>query len=139
MGSWLLTRMSLLDAVHVGRLILGRFDCIAELMGIPSAPFLETYPDDVKNLKLSILNYMKAVRAKKSHADILFGIGNDGRWPNLVLESTPDGFPIIPTPLPSDTWRKKDWEELFTMYMGRHYCRVQFLLRRLDYLQFGQN
>jgi hypothetical protein len=90
-------------------------------MGVPAASFLESYPDDVKNMKLSILNYVKALRTKKGQSDVPFGIGNDEEQPKVVLDTTTDGYPILPRPLPSEKWSKRQWEHLFKTYVGRHY------------------
>ena len=72
-------------------------------------------------MKLFMLNYMKALRAKQSHPELPFGIGNDQGQPKLVLGQTANGYPVLPVPLPSENWTKRDWENLFTMYIGRHY------------------
>lgn len=115
----------------VGRLLnVGRFDRIAELMGIPLALFLDTYPDDVKNMKLSIMNYMKAVRTRQTHPKLPFSISKNTGHPKIDLQITPAGYPILPVPLPSGNWGKRDWENLFTMYMGKHYGRVPFMWPR---------
>jgi hypothetical protein len=91
-------------------------------MGVPAAKFVETYRTDVQRMKVSLMNYMKALRTKQSHPALPFGIGKAAA--KLVLQTTPEGYPIIPMPLGSDNWRKRDWEDLFTMYMGRHYSKL---------------
>lgn len=99
------------------------FDHIAELMHVPCATFVDTYTDDVKKMKLALLTYMKALRTQESHPDLPFGIGNHQGQPRVVLDTTTNGYPILPIPLPSQTWTKRDWEDLFTMYMGSHYSK----------------
>jgi hypothetical protein len=112
------------NAVAVHRPIFSSFDRIAELMGVPSASFLDTHEDDVKNMKLTLLNYVKALRTQQSHPDLPFGIGNDQRQTSILLENTTDGYPILPIPLACHNWNKQQWEELFTMYMSRHYSKL---------------
>ena len=46
-------------------------------MGMPLALFLDSYQDDVKKLKLSIMNYVKALQTKQSQLALPFGIGNE--------------------------------------------------------------
>ena len=75
-------------------------------------------------MKLIMLNYMKVLRAKQSHLVLPFGIGNDEGQLKLVLGQTANGYPVLPVPLPSENWTKCDWEHLFTMYIGWHYCRL---------------
>jgi len=102
-------------------------------MCVSSASFLETYSEEVHNMKLSILKYVKALQTKQSHPDLFFSTGNDnglGRaGPKIILEISPDGYPILPILLPSQSWNKQDWEQLFTMYMGQHYCKVEKIYR----------
>ena len=100
------------------------FDRIAKLMDVPSPTLEDTYADDVKKMKLSLLNYVKALQAMRSEPNLPFGIGTTLFQPKLVLETTSCGFPILPVPLPLQNWNKQDWESLFTLYMGRHYCKV---------------
>lgn len=105
----------------------GSFDQIAELMGVPSALFIDTYEDDIHSMKLSMLEYVIALQTKKDMPDVPFGAGaghgNNRDGPKIVLETSHSGFPILPIPLPSQSWNKHDWEQLFTTYMGRHYCK----------------
>ena len=103
------------------------FDHIAELMGVPSASFVDTYPDVIRNMKISILNYVQALRTKKGHPDLPFGVGNDQVRKKIVRDSTREGYPILPIPLPYDNWNKMDWENLFTMYMGWHYSKITLI------------
>jgi hypothetical protein len=90
-------------------------------MGVPSVSFCKTHKNDVHNMKVNLLNYAKALRSQQSHPDLPFGIGDNQGKPKLVLPTTTTGYPILPLPLPSDKWNKKDWEDLFSMYIGRHY------------------
>jgi hypothetical protein len=124
MGSLLLMRRSLINAVLSRRLIYCRFDRVAELMGVPSAPFTDTYSADVRKMKVLFLNYVKALQTKQSYPELPFGVGNGRKRPQFVLETTQDGFPIIPVPMGSENWRKRDWEDLFTLYMCQHYRKV---------------
>lgn len=41
--------------------------------------------------------------------------------PPNTLEKNPNGYPILPIPFPSDTWKKTAWDSLFTEYLGQHY------------------
>jgi hypothetical protein len=93
-------------------------------MGVAASTFVDTYADDVKAMKLMLLNYMKAIRNKQSQPDLPFGIGEDQHRPKLILETTTEGYPILPIPLPCHNWNKQDWEDLFAMYIGRHYSKA---------------
>ena len=106
-----------------------RFDRIAELMGVPAAPFVDTHKSDIHKMKVKLMNYMTALRTQKNHPDLPFGIGDDAERLKVVLQTTPNGYPILPIPMVSDNWRKQDWELLFTMYMGRHYRKHQHIHR----------
>lgn len=97
-------------------------------MGVPASTFLDTYTDDVKKMKLMLLNYMKALRTNRSQPDVPIGtgigIGEAQHKPKLVLETTTEGYPILPIPLRSQNWNKHDWEDLFMMYIGQHYSKT---------------
>lgn len=118
------------------KLTVGRFDRIAELMGIPSASFLDTYPDEVKSMKLSMMNYIKALRTRQTHPDLPFGLGKGTGHPKIDLQITPGGYPILPVPLPSENWGKKEWENLFTMYIGKHYGKFHSCGRGREFIGF---
>ena len=94
-------------------------------MTVPLASFLDTYPNIVKDMKLTLLTYIKSLWTKKGHPDIPFGIGQYQSQPKIILEKTPNGYPIIPIPLQSPRFNKRDWEDLFTMYMSSHYSEVE--------------
>lgn len=92
-------------------------------MGVESQSFVDTYSDDVNAMKISIMSYLKTLRTKASYGNLPSGIGigpGVGNEPKFVLAKTKEGYPILP-PLESDRWRKRDWEALFTTYMGEHY------------------
>lgn len=127
MESLPLMRKSLHHAVADHKVICPSFDQIAELMGVPSPTFCETYKDDVNKMKSSFLQYVKALRSMQSNVGLPFGIGNTPGQPKLVLETTASGFPILPVPLQAQGWSKQEWELLFTLYMGRHYRKVNKL------------
>ena len=92
-------------------------------MSVLSASFVNTYPDVIRNMKISILNYVQALRTKKGHPDLPFGISNNQVCKKIVLDSTREGYSILPIPLPYENWNKMDWENLFTMYMEWHYSK----------------
>ena len=116
-----------LYAITDRQVIKHSFDRIAELMDVLSASFVNTYPDVIRNMKISILNYVQALRTKKGHPDLPFGVGNDQVHKKIVLDSTREGYPILPILLPYDNWNKMDWENLFTMYMGWHYSKITLI------------
>ena len=106
-------------------------------MGIESIPFVDTYPDEVNCMKVSILNYVKGLRNIESFGNMQSGIGvHSGigkKKTNIVLTKTSDGYPIIP-PLETEKWSKREWESLFTTYMGDHYSMscLQFYMLSTD-------
>ena len=69
-------------------------------MQVPSASFVNTYPDMVKDMKLMLLTYVKSLQHKKSLAKIPFGIGQSQSQPKIILEMTATGYPILPILLP---------------------------------------
>ena len=95
-------------------------------MGVPASTFLDTYTDNVKKMRLILLNYMKALRTNHSQpgVPIGIGIGKAQHKLKLVLETTTEGYLILPIPLQSQNWNKHDWEDLFMMYIGQHYSKT---------------
>ena len=53
---------SLIYAIADCQLKRGRIDHIAEQLGVPAAKFTHTYENDVKNMKLNLLKYVKALQ-----------------------------------------------------------------------------
>src|SRR6202023_3705767 len=107
MESLPLMRKSLHHAVANHKVICPSFDQIAELMGVPSPTFCETYKDDVNKMKSSFLQYVKALRSMQSNVGLLFGIGNTPGQPKLVLETTASGFAIFQSPFKHKAGVKK--------------------------------
>ena len=70
-------------------------------MGVPASTFLDTYMDDMKKMKLMLLNYVKALQTKYSQPNIPVGISKAQHKLKLVLETTTEGYPILPIPLRS--------------------------------------
>lgn len=91
--------------------------------------FIDTYKDDIHNMKLLMLEYVIALQTKRDMPDVPFGTGtshsNNQEGPKIVLETLCSGFSILPILLPFQTWNKHNWEQLFTTYMGWHYCKIK--------------
>ena len=93
--------------------------------------FVDTYQNEVKAMKLLILKYMQAIKTKQTQPEVPFGFGNNPSQPKYRLQFTEAGFPLLAVPLPSHGWKKQDWEDLFSAYMGQHYSECPALLQGL--------
>lgn len=103
-------------------------------MGVTSSTFLDTYPDEIQQMKLLMLKYVQTLRTWLEQGEVPFGIGNNKHLPKTVLKMTDNGYPILPIPIPSSLWVKRDWEDLYTLYMGQHYSTSRQLDVAWDFL-----
>ena len=112
------------------------FERIAELMGVPSASFIDTYNNKVIDLMVNIVQYVQAMdeilhptrgQNDGTSTGTGTGIGPDALPTNKIIQkSTPlernvNGYPMLPDPIPSDGWLKTTWDSLFSDYIGQQY------------------
>ncbi len=85
-------------------------DEIANVLGVTSKSFEETYEDKAREIKRTLLEYVKTLHAVTDGA----GAGSSS------IQFDSDGFPIAPTLL-LDKMTKGDLERLYHMYISQHY------------------
>src|SRR3979490_2402162 len=73
---------------------------VASLMGTPARSFLDTYQNQIMELKRNFMTYVKSLRA----ADIG---SRSATVTQTRLQITDDGFPILPTPWKGTRYKKK--------------------------------
>jgi len=96
---------------------------MAELMGLRSASFIDTNSTKVRDLMVNLVEYVQAldhILNPPTPAPVGTGAGPDV-CPLIHLEKTPNGYPILPDPIPSEGWKKETWNLLFTDYIGQIY------------------
>jgi hypothetical protein len=98
-------------------------DEIANLLGVTSKSFEDTYEDKVKELKRTLLEYVKTLMAVTNSA----GAGASAAPATGSILFDVDGFPIAPNNLLGKT-TKEDLEQLYHAYITQHYR--EFLLPR---------
>lgn len=101
-----------------------RFDRIAELKEISVPSFVDSYQNEVKAIQTGLYKYMQAIITKQTQPEVPFGIAQV----KYKLKFSDAGFPKLDVPLPSQGWKKKQWEDLFSEYMGHHYSEYLVLL-----------
>lgn len=102
-----------------------RYERISEMTGLAMPSFKEMYPKEVLALKTSLLKYMQLLRAKEPRGEGQIGVVVDAALATTVtLTFTSVGFPVLPRPLDTGSWKKKNWELLFMEYMGCHYSEL---------------
>jgi len=87
-------------------------DEIANVLGVTSKSFEETYEDKAKELKRTLLEYVKTLTALTNSA---------GATPTNSIHFDSDWFPISPNIL-LDKITKEDLEQLYHAYITQHYC-----------------
>jgi hypothetical protein len=99
------------DAIH-------SHENVASLMTTPARSFLNTYHDNITELKRNFMSYVKALRAS----------GKSATQCDITprLQMTKDGFPILPTLWKGSQYKKKELEEWFKIYVGQHYSTIAF-------------
>jgi hypothetical protein len=139
----------LIFTVHTnpdGRLVVDRFERIADMMGVNTSPFVELHKDKVDEMKRNLMDYVKTVRQLKGPdkpgsgeastlsaddglpaADNL--LADTGLPADIQILTSPSGYPLVPDVDDVDDWdklRKKDLELILRTYLGRHYSRIFF-------------
>jgi hypothetical protein len=89
-------------------------------MATPARSFIDTYNNEITELKRHFMGYVKALRA----SDIASRSAAQGDSMQIRLEMTSDGFPILPTPWKGSQYKKKELEEWFKLYVGQHYSMI---------------
>ena len=127
----------LIFTVHTnpdGRLVVDRFERIADMMGVSTSPFVDLHKDKVDDMKRNLMDYVKNLQQQKGE-DVTGGgescsLPADTSLPDgMQVKITGNGFPIVPD---VDDWsklRKKDLEVILWTYLGRHYGMTSHLLR----------
>jgi len=91
-------------------------DEIADIMGVTTKSFEETYKDKSNELKRTLLEYIKTLRAIK----VGTGAGA-GAVSSLDIRVNPRGFPMAPCPPSWEKISKDTLEGLFHKYISLHY------------------
>ena len=89
-------------------------DEIATVLGVTSRSFEEAYEDKAKELKRTLLEYVKTLNALINSA----GAGSSPTSGSVLFDA--GGFPIAPSNL-SDKTSKLDLEQLYHAYITQHY------------------
>lgn len=103
------------------------FDRIGELMGVPSMSFLDTHPTKVNDILISLFDYVQAIDKIKNPQNSPQAAADTINRPiphmslPIQLEISVGGHMILPDPIPSDGWKKVDWDRLFTQYVSQRY------------------
>ncbi|KAF8876020.1 hypothetical protein CPB84DRAFT_1752522 [Gymnopilus junonius] len=100
-----------------GHMVIDVVDHIADIMGVLIKPFIEAFPDEVKSMKLYFMNYVKLLLKKKKNPLLQLALSTGIISVKLTLETTAEGYPIIPIPIPSTNWNKNQWADLYSQYM----------------------
>jgi hypothetical protein len=101
-------------------------------MGVPSASFTNTYTAKVTDLMINMVEFIQAMDNLKNPISTIGpgpgpapvpDAGNRGNHVNRIdqLEKNRNGYPILPDPLPNDSFKKTGWDTLFTNYLGQQY------------------
>jgi hypothetical protein len=98
-------------------------DEIANVLGVTSKSFEDTYEDKAKELKRTLLEYVKTLMAVTNSAGA--GAGAAPAAGSILFDG--DGFPIAPNNL-WDKTTKEDLEQLYHAYITQNYR--EFLLPR---------
>jgi hypothetical protein len=75
-------------------------------MATPAQSFIDTYYNEITELKHHFMGYVKALRA----SDIASRSAVQGDSRQIQLVMTSNGFPILPTPWKNSLYKKKELE-----------------------------
>ncbi|KAF8811080.1 hypothetical protein BYT27DRAFT_7253210 [Phlegmacium glaucopus] len=119
---------------NAGQLVINIHDEIADLLKVPARSFEEIYPDKSKDIKRTLLEYLKTLGASVAggSAGVNAGVNAGGTAGltagahTVTMQLDPNGFPIAPTVASWNSVSKEDLEPLYRMYITQHYrlaCR----------------
>lgn len=95
----------------------GRHDEIANILGVASKSFEDTYEDKAKEMKRTVLEYVKTLRAAGTRIGPV--VGPETAW--TTIRQDPRGFPMAPCPPSWDKVTKDELEPIYRMYLTQHY------------------
>ncbi|KAM6491584.1 hypothetical protein JOM56_012976 [Amanita muscaria] len=106
-----------------GKLVIDAHDHIADVTGITTSPFVDSYRNEVSHMKRLLMQYVKKVQ---STANPLVPIAptpcrNEDDSKIISLNRTADGFPILPNPWKTGNYTKKQLDQLWSLYVNQHY------------------
>ncbi|KAF8964536.1 hypothetical protein BDZ97DRAFT_1918970 [Flammula alnicola] len=102
------------------KLVIDAHDEIADLMGIPARSLIDSHPEEISKMKLLLMDYMKTLR-NKVQVPVMGSTDTNPGTQKVLLTTTSEGYPILPEPWRNGDESKKKLEELFSLYIGRHY------------------
>jgi hypothetical protein len=91
-------------------------------MAVPANTFLDSYKDEVKQMKRHLLDYVKMLQTIL-HPEVpqFTGTTDTAQKKKTTLNITADGFPILPTPWRPEDYTKQESEDLMQNYLGQQY------------------
>lgn len=133
-----------------------RYEQIGRLTGVSTPPFAVVHRAEVLKMKHMVMEYMESVLAMQKQLKangtitegnttgvtggittgvtegLTTGVGVKPFAPEqkFSLGHTDDGFPVLPRPMNTQGWTKRDWESLHMEYMCCHYSEWQVNLGR---------
>ena len=107
----------------LGLIFAVRHDDVLGNMGLSGRTFVDRNENQVTEMKRSLLEFMKAARAKLNRRDENIhsdpGSGLDDDEPQVKM--TAAGFPMLPS-IMDRTLSKMIYERLLRCYLSQHYC-----------------
>lgn len=100
-------------------------------MGLTGKPFTVKHKDRVTEMTRTFLDYMKSLRLQAPEAINPVPIQNHleaepnaepDRGRSFDISLTPQGYPILPTPIMEKELSKATCERLMRAYLTQHYC-----------------
>ncbi|KAF8804320.1 hypothetical protein BYT27DRAFT_7213959 [Phlegmacium glaucopus] len=117
-----------------GRLVVDRYDRIADVMGIPAQSFADMHKDKIDELKRHLMDYVKSLQQMTGLVSDAEARDSRALPPEWQVQITEDGYPRVPHPVPLEDLRKGELDEVLRSYLGWHYSvYYHMLLDMVDY------
>jgi hypothetical protein len=101
-----------------GSKLLARHDHIADLAGVPGRSLVDTYSNEISQMKRCVVDYVKMLRAT---ANPLMPVPLVTEVQHIPLKIANDGFPYLESSFHQTKYKKKELEQGFYLYVGQHY------------------
>lgn len=90
-------------------------------MDIEAVRFEDRHPNEVGQMRRLVLEYVQHLQSLlRGTASAIAPVESSADAP-MNLETTDDGYPILPSPWDASQYTKADLEKLLTNYLSAHY------------------
>jgi hypothetical protein len=101
----------------------GRYDNIANIMGVPGQSFVDMHNDKINEIKRSLINYVKSLQQT---ANTIVNLRPpEPQAHQIAIQVTSEGYPILPANIQFARLNKTDITDMIRQYLNAHYSKIE--------------